>query len=198
MYTYFKILNSWFEIGIFSCDELIHLEKKNSDCYWEWGVNVKSCRTCSEVIVMHYNFLLCMQQIEHVLPAGLWIWLHGWWGGNGPFSWRDGWRKPCWRCSHGWIRNGLLLVFLVMICQSLCLYSILTELTWCGIEYEQLTKVTDTSSSQARKGKDIQGIPWDRLNITREKYRLTRLEQYRNYENIPSSGEAVDKVCISP
>lgn len=62
-------------------------------------------------------------------------------------------------------------------------------------EYEMLTKVTDTSSSQARKGKDIQGIPWDRLNITREKYRLTRLEQYRNYENIPSSGETVDKEC---
>lgn len=55
-------------------------------------------------------------------------------------------------------------------------------------------KVTDTSASQARTGKDIQGIPWDRLNITRESYRLTRLEQYRNYENIPSSGEAVDKV----
>ena len=55
--------------------------------------------------------------------------------------------------------------------------------------------MTDTSSSQARKGKDVQGIPWDRLNITREKYRLTRLEQYRNYQNIPLSGEAVDKVC---
>ncbi|EOY05019.1 Transducin/WD40 repeat-like superfamily protein isoform 2 [Theobroma cacao] len=62
-------------------------------------------------------------------------------------------------------------------------------------EYDMLTKVTDTSSAQARKGKDIQGIPWERLNITREKYRLTRLEQYKNYENIPSSGEAVDKEC---
>ncbi|XP_048435970.1 general transcriptional corepressor tupA-like [Pyrus x bretschneideri] len=62
-------------------------------------------------------------------------------------------------------------------------------------EYDMLTKVSDTSSAQARKGKDIQGIPWDRLKITREKYRLTRLEQYRNYENIPLSGEAVDKEC---
>ncbi|TQD80885.1 hypothetical protein C1H46_033555 [Malus baccata] len=61
--------------------------------------------------------------------------------------------------------------------------------------FEQLTKVSDTSSAQARKGKDIQGIPWDRLSITKEKYRLTRLEQYRNYENIPLSGEAVDKEC---
>ncbi|CAI0453139.1 unnamed protein product [Linum tenue] len=62
-------------------------------------------------------------------------------------------------------------------------------------EYDMLTKVTDTSSAQARMGKDIQGIPWERLNITREKYRLTRLEQYKNYENIPLSGEFVDKAC---
>lgn len=55
-------------------------------------------------------------------------------------------------------------------------------------------KVTDTSSSQAREGKDIQGIPWDRLNITRKTYRLTRLEQYRNYVNLPSFEEGVDKV----
>jgi len=62
------------------------------------------------------------------------------------------------------------------------------------VKNEQLTKATDTSSGQARNGQDIQGIPWERLNITREKYRLTRLEQYKNYENIPLSGEAVDKV----
>lgn len=58
-------------------------------------------------------------------------------------------------------------------------------------DYEALTKVPDTSAANARQGRDIQGIRWDRLNITREKYRLTRLEQYRNYENVPSSGEAV-------
>ncbi|KAI3738813.1 hypothetical protein L2E82_28984 [Cichorium intybus] len=62
-------------------------------------------------------------------------------------------------------------------------------------DYDMLTKVTDTSSIQARTGKDIQGIPWERLNITRESYRRTRLEQYRNYENIPLSGDAVDKKC---
>ncbi|KAL8491929.1 hypothetical protein ACS0TY_023507 [Phlomoides rotata] len=61
-------------------------------------------------------------------------------------------------------------------------------------EYDMLMKVTDTSSSQAREGKDIQGIPWDRLNITRETYRLTRLQQYRNYVSLPSSSEeGVDK-----
>ncbi|GJX65306.1 uncharacterized WD repeat-containing protein-like protein isoform X2, partial [Tanacetum coccineum] len=53
--------------------------------------------------------------------------------------------------------------------------------------------VGDTSSAKARVGKDIQGIPWERLNITREGSRRTRLEQYLNYENIPLSREAVVK-----
>lgn len=57
-------------------------------------------------------------------------------------------------------------------------------------------KVADTTAAQARGGKDIQGIPWDRLSITREKYRKTRLEQYKNYENIPHSGEGSGKDCI--
>ncbi|XP_074306860.1 putative WD repeat-containing protein C2A9.03 [Silene latifolia] len=60
-------------------------------------------------------------------------------------------------------------------------------------EFDLLNKATDTSAASARQGKDIQGIPWGRLNITRDKYRLTRLEQYKNYENVPSSGDTVDK-----
>lgn len=53
-----------------------------------------------------------------------------------------------------------------------------------------------TAAAQARSGKDIQGIPWDRLSIAREIYRQTRLEQYRNYENIPHSGEGSQKVIF--
>ncbi|XP_059444413.1 uncharacterized WD repeat-containing protein C2A9.03-like [Corylus avellana] len=56
-------------------------------------------------------------------------------------------------------------------------------------------KVADTTAAQARKGKDIQGIPWNRLSITREKYRQTRLEQYKNHENIAHSGEGSGKDC---
>lgn len=55
-------------------------------------------------------------------------------------------------------------------------------------------KITDTSAADARKGKDIQGIPWERLSVTREKYRKTRIEQYKNYENVPQSGESSEKV----
>ncbi|XP_011005784.1 PREDICTED: uncharacterized WD repeat-containing protein C2A9.03-like [Populus euphratica] len=63
-------------------------------------------------------------------------------------------------------------------------------------EYDHLdNKITDTSAADARKGKDIQGIPWERLSISREKYRQTRLEQYKNYENVPQSGESSEKEC---
>uniref|UniRef100_M0ZEH7 Uncharacterized protein n=1 Tax=Hordeum vulgare subsp. vulgare TaxID=112509 RepID=M0ZEH7_HORVV len=54
--------------------------------------------------------------------------------------------------------------------------------------------MTDTSAAEARAGKDIQGIPWERLQITRKDYRKARLEQYKNYENFPQSGELMDKV----
>lgn len=63
----------------------------------------------------------------------------------------------------------------------------------------QDNKITDTTAADARRGKDIQGIPWERLSISRDKYRQTRLEQYKNYENIPQSGEGSEKVkCVSP
>ncbi|KAK6149474.1 hypothetical protein DH2020_016999 [Rehmannia glutinosa] len=62
-------------------------------------------------------------------------------------------------------------------------------------EYEYMnSRMQDTTAAQARKGRDIQGIPWERLSITREKYRQTRLEQYKNYENIPQSGEGSEKL----
>ncbi|AQK54875.1 WD repeat-containing protein-like protein [Zea mays] len=56
-------------------------------------------------------------------------------------------------------------------------------------------KIPDTSSADARNGRDIQGIPWEQLNITRKKYRQSRLEQYKNYENVPNSGEEAMKDC---
>ncbi|EFH40699.1 predicted protein [Arabidopsis lyrata subsp. lyrata] len=64
-------------------------------------------------------------------------------------------------------------------------------------DFDQLNKAADTSAAQARNGKDIQGIPWDRLNTTRKEYRKTRLEQYKNYENIPNSGEESAKKCMN-
>ncbi|KAJ7529426.1 hypothetical protein O6H91_15G049600 [Diphasiastrum complanatum] len=62
-------------------------------------------------------------------------------------------------------------------------------------EEEEISQVTDTTAPQARRGKDIQGIPWERLQFTREKYRETRLQQYKNYENLNYSHEELDKGC---
>ncbi|OVA14616.1 WD40 repeat [Macleaya cordata] len=54
---------------------------------------------------------------------------------------------------------------------------------------------TDTSALEARNGKDIQGIPWERLNFTRDKYRENRLKQYKNYENLSRCTGELDKEC---
>ncbi|CAA7025367.1 unnamed protein product [Microthlaspi erraticum] len=55
----------------------------------------------------------------------------------------------------------------------------------------------DTTAAQALDGKDIQGIPWDVLSITRENYRKNRLQSYKNFENIPNSGQASGKDCTN-
>ncbi|KAL9394385.1 hypothetical protein Peur_013670 [Populus x canadensis] len=55
---------------------------------------------------------------------------------------------------------------------------------------------TDTSALEARNGKDIQGIPWERLNFTRDKYRETRLKQYKNYENLSRPRFELHKECL--
>ncbi|KAK9269853.1 hypothetical protein L1049_025426 [Liquidambar formosana] len=54
---------------------------------------------------------------------------------------------------------------------------------------------TDTTAMEARNGRDIQGIPWERLNYTRDKYRETRLMQYKNYENLSRSHQDLEKEC---
>ncbi|GMH31401.1 hypothetical protein Nepgr_033244 [Nepenthes gracilis] len=54
---------------------------------------------------------------------------------------------------------------------------------------------TDTSAVEARNGKDMQGIPWERLNFTRAMYREARLKQYKNYENLSSYHEELEKEC---
>lgn len=58
----------------------------------------------------------------------------------------------------------------------------------------QMSKLSDTTAAQARRGKDIQGIPWDGLLFTREQYRETRLQQYKNYLNLQLPHDDLEKV----
>ncbi|KAK6938173.1 WD40 repeat [Dillenia turbinata] len=61
-------------------------------------------------------------------------------------------------------------------------------------DFDMRKPKTDTSAVEVRNGKDIQGIPWERLNYTRDKYRETRLRQYKNYESLSRSREDLDKL----
>ncbi|ESQ27313.1 hypothetical protein EUTSA_v10018538mg [Eutrema salsugineum] len=63
-------------------------------------------------------------------------------------------------------------------------------------ELSQSKTKTDTSALEARNGKDIQGIPWERLNYSRENYRDKRLQQYKNFESLFRSREELDKECL--
>ncbi|XP_052166508.1 uncharacterized WD repeat-containing protein C2A9.03-like [Oryza glaberrima] len=63
-------------------------------------------------------------------------------------------------------------------------------------EYGQpIESKEDTSAVDVKKGKDIQGIPWDNLSFSRDRYRKTRMVQYANFENVPNSGKNSEKVC---
>ncbi|KAL3685555.1 hypothetical protein R1sor_003577 [Riccia sorocarpa] len=59
----------------------------------------------------------------------------------------------------------------------------------------ELSNSTDTTAAEARRGKDIQGIPWSRLQFTRERYREQRLQQYKNYENLNQPHDDLEKEC---
>ncbi|CAN0824411.1 Uncharacterized WD repeat-containing protein C2A9.03 [Linum grandiflorum] len=61
-------------------------------------------------------------------------------------------------------------------------------------DFEFTKSKTDTTALEFRRGKDIQGIPWERLNYTRDKYRETRLKQYKNYENLSPSHDEINKL----
>nr|GMD57132.1 uncharacterized WD repeat-containing protein C2A9.03-like isoform X1 [Ipomoea batatas] len=60
-------------------------------------------------------------------------------------------------------------------------------------DFEVSESKTDTSALEARNGKDIQGIPWERLNYTRDRYRETRLKRYKNYESLSRSRQELEK-----
>ncbi|TQD89460.1 hypothetical protein C1H46_024995 [Malus baccata] len=63
-------------------------------------------------------------------------------------------------------------------------------------DFDESKAKTDTSAMEARNGKDIQGIPWERLNFTRDRYRETRLKQYKNYENLSRPRQDLEKECL--
>ncbi|XP_062029127.1 uncharacterized protein LOC133745149 isoform X2 [Rosa rugosa] len=60
----------------------------------------------------------------------------------------------------------------------------------------EISLKSDTSALEGRNGIDIQGIPWERLNFTRDKYREARLKQYKNYESLGRPRQDLEKECL--
>lgn len=48
----------------------------------------------------------------------------------------------------------------------------------------------DTSAEELALGRDIQGVPWERLRRSRAEHRLRRLQTYRNYTNVLDTNAA--------
>ncbi|CAE5964526.1 unnamed protein product [Arabidopsis arenosa] len=63
-------------------------------------------------------------------------------------------------------------------------------------ELSQSKTNNDTSALEARNGKDIQGIPWESMNYTRDRYRENRLLHYKNFESLFRSREELYKDCL--
>ncbi|XP_062029134.1 uncharacterized protein LOC133745152 [Rosa rugosa] len=60
----------------------------------------------------------------------------------------------------------------------------------------EISLKSDTSALEGRNGIDIQGIPWERVNFTRDKYREARLKQYKNYESLGRPRQDLEKECL--
>ncbi|OIW21165.1 hypothetical protein TanjilG_29983 [Lupinus angustifolius] len=63
-------------------------------------------------------------------------------------------------------------------------------------DFEMSKVKSDTSASEARNGKDIQGIPWERLNNSRTQSRENRLKDYQNYQNLRGCSHNLHKECL--
>lgn len=51
-----------------------------------------------------------------------------------------------------------------------------------------------TSALDFKEGKDMQGIPWEGLNYTREQYRQMRLKEYKSYQSLTRSRSGLAQV----
>ncbi|KAJ1296795.1 hypothetical protein BS78_01G329900 [Paspalum vaginatum] len=62
-------------------------------------------------------------------------------------------------------------------------------------DLHQHNQMDDTSATEYRQGKDMQGIPWERLNYSRDQYRQMRLREYKNYRNLTRSRDGLEQEC---
>jgi hypothetical protein len=61
------------------------------------------------------------------------------------------------------------------------------------IDQSLTMKKSDVSRMKESESLDLQGIPWAELPTSREQMRISRLNSYKNYENLPSNRELLQK-----
>jgi hypothetical protein len=53
----------------------------------------------------------------------------------------------------------------------------------------QENMLPDVSVADVAAGKDMQGIPWDKMLFGRDRYRDMKMKNYRNYQNLSYARE---------
>jgi hypothetical protein len=53
----------------------------------------------------------------------------------------------------------------------------------------QENMLPDVSAADVAAGKDMQGIPWEKMLFSRDKYREMKMKNYRNYQNLSYARE---------
>ena len=53
----------------------------------------------------------------------------------------------------------------------------------------QENMLPDVSAADVAAGKDMQGIPWEKMLFGRDKYREMKMKNYRNYQNLSYARE---------
>ncbi|EAZ42694.1 hypothetical protein OsJ_27262 [Oryza sativa Japonica Group] len=69
------------------------------------------------------------------------------------------------------------------------------ELIASLLHNNQENPLTDVSVEDVRDGKDMQGIPWEKIVFRRDQYREMKMKNYRNYQNLSYAREEALKDC---
>uniref|UniRef100_A0ACD6A2Z5 Uncharacterized protein n=1 Tax=Avena sativa TaxID=4498 RepID=A0ACD6A2Z5_AVESA len=57
------------------------------------------------------------------------------------------------------------------------------------VNYDQDNLMPDVSAEDVANGKDVQGIPWEKMLFPRNQYREVKMKSYKNYQNLSYARE---------
>ncbi|EMS66765.1 hypothetical protein TRIUR3_10859 [Triticum urartu] len=57
------------------------------------------------------------------------------------------------------------------------------------VNYDQDNLMPDVSAEDVVNGKDVQGIPWEKMLFPRDQYREMKMKGYKNYQNLSYARE---------